>query len=321
MDIVTASVVLPDFFSLDVRSIYGRLARLAFFEAPQWRDELVETLRSLEMMPEAYGATQFSQETIKFHVGEQRVGVDVDVSANNQVLGADRSIRTFRHGYEPEIHCAIDILTKPDATIVDVGSNWGPITFQAALRPGFVGKIVCFEPQASALAMLEKAVGEIGLQARIFCHNLALSDSAGEATLSRHFWSGNRMVTKDGGGEKCRMDRLDRVLHNDPDIIKIDVEGYESRVLAGAAETLRRCRPLIIFEDFVGCEASHYAQLGKLGYSFYALGWYQPFTDLFSFSPPLCGDIQVLAFKPFKLSERAEFAERINVLASAKPLG
>ena len=35
-----------------------------------------------------------------------------------------------------------------------------------------------------------------------------------------------------------------------PDLIKIDTEGTEVKVLAGARETLTSCRPIVIFECF-----------------------------------------------------------------------
>jgi hypothetical protein len=33
------------------------------------------------------------------------------------------------------------------------------------------------------------------------------------------------------------------------DFIKLDLEGYEYRALLGAAETLERCRPIVMFEE------------------------------------------------------------------------
>ena len=53
---------------------------------------------------------------------------------------------------------------------------------------------------------------------------------------------------------RVRTERLDDVLPDDyvPALIKIDVEGAESAVFRGALETLRRHRPLVIFEHGLG---------------------------------------------------------------------
>jgi FkbM family methyltransferase len=45
----------------------------------------------------------------------------------------------------------------------------------------------------------------------------------------------------------CCLTRLDRFEVN-PSFIKIDVQGYEDRVLGGAVETIKRCRPVILIE-------------------------------------------------------------------------
>jgi hypothetical protein len=50
----------------------------------------------------------------------------------------------------------------------------------------------------------------------------------------------------------------------EPDFIKCDVEGDESRVLAGARELLKRRRPICLLETF---EDDVVKQLRSLGYS------------------------------------------------------
>jgi hypothetical protein len=45
----------------------------------------------------------------------------------------------------------------------------------------------------------------------------------------------------------CCLTRLDRFEVN-PSFIKVDVQGFEDRVLSGAIETIDRCRPVILVE-------------------------------------------------------------------------
>lgn len=53
-----------------------------------------------------------------------------------------------------------------------------------------------------------------------------------------------------------------------PDLIKIDVEGAEDMVLAGATRLLEEVKPVIIIECFDGLESAPMRQLAAAGYSF-----------------------------------------------------
>jgi FkbM family methyltransferase len=55
-------------------------------------------------------------------------------------------------------------------------------------------------------------------------------------------------IVLDGGGD-IPISRLDAFGFDDIDFIKIDVEGFEARVLRGAEQTLRRCKPLVLVEE------------------------------------------------------------------------
>jgi hypothetical protein len=67
---------------------------------------------------------------------------------------------------------------------------------------------------------------------------------------------GNRIAANDSnklaGDQVIQVTTLDIFLHENPlkkiDIIKIDVEGFEMKVLTGASETLKKFRPSIYME-------------------------------------------------------------------------
>lgn len=68
--------------------------------------------------------------------------------------------------------------------------------------------------------------------------------------------------------ESVRLRTLDS-LNLNPDLIKIDVEGSQRSVLAGAIETLKRCKPVIIIElENVNLRRKVEKLLGKLGAGF-----------------------------------------------------
>ncbi|SVC57291.1 uncharacterized protein METZ01_LOCUS310145, partial [marine metagenome] len=82
---------------------------------------------------------------------------------------------------------------------------------------------------------------------------------------------------KQGETEKIEVKALDKVL---PEIekvglIKIDVEGYEFKVLQGAEKTIRNNMPIILFEqheyDFTNSTSPSIEFLKKVGYKKYAV--------------------------------------------------
>jgi len=98
--------------------------------------------------------------------------------------------------------------------------------------------------------------------------SVALSSTQGTSSfnhvVSNPAYSGLVKRSYDRPDEKdttitVKTDLLDNVLPKDVqvDLMKIDVEGGELGVLQGAQETIRRCRPIIIFEHGLGA-SDHY---------------------------------------------------------------
>lgn len=135
-------------------------------------------------------------------------------------------------------------------TVLDVGANTGQ--YAAALRAsGYDGPILSFEPLAGAFAELEaRARSDNDWDA----YRVALGDNDGEAVLNvasnlasssllpmrpEHQAGAPDVITT--GTETtwvARLDALDLPI-KPPAMLKIDVQGYENRVLAGAEKTLR----------------------------------------------------------------------------------
>jgi hypothetical protein len=155
---------------------------------------------------------------------------------------------------------------------VDVGSCIGThALFFALMCPST--KVYAFEPRAH---LFERVLTNTRLNAadhKITAYPWALSDEAGEVTVTLD----RREYTLD-----CR--RLDDVLPDRIDVVKIDVEGMEPRVIDGAMASLARWRPRIFaeagesaqYEALVACLARHgYRPTGRV------FGW----TPTYEFVP------------------------------------
>jgi FkbM family methyltransferase len=161
----------------------------------------------------------------------------------------------LRDWTEPELRY-LHLFLKPGDTFVDVGANIGLFALRAASLVGPNGRVVAVEPGADALRMLHSNLAVNPQFRQIEVHPIALADKVGTATLhhSADGYDPQAFTLLDDGSagevvETLTLDELMRRSGNPKvDAIKIDVEGFEPMVLAGALETIRAHRPKIVFE-------------------------------------------------------------------------
>jgi FkbM family methyltransferase len=145
-------------------------------------------------------------------------------------------------------------------TFLDIGANVGQFAVAAAkLFPD--ATVYSFEPDPETIQKLRKNVSAIG---RIKVRELALGDAPGEVTFNVNkntqvssilpLHAGRLEAFPDATVRKTikvQVDTLDRVFCNvemaSPILLKIDVQGYEDRVLKGAPDLLQRI-DYILFE-------------------------------------------------------------------------
>jgi FkbM family methyltransferase len=141
---------------------------------------------------------------------------------------------------------------------IDVGAHEGSVLREMS-RLAPMGRHLGFEPIPELRQRLEREFGE---GSNVEIRGTALSDTAGEATfhhvVTAPGYSGLRRREMSPGEEvrpiTVTTARLDDVLPDgfEPALIKIDVEGAELLVLRGAAETVARYKPIVLFEHGVG---------------------------------------------------------------------
>ncbi len=182
--------------------------------------------------------------------------------------------------YEPDKFAALDEQLKAGQTVFDIGANKGDFALFAASRVGSTGCVVAFEPHPDNVGWLRKSVALNGFQT-VTIKETALADTAGEAPLHIGPKSGHHALeplSRDRGTITVTVDTLDRVWHElrQPtiDIVKIDVEGAEDRVIAGGRAMLAECRPVIFLDVHdIGSDrlTALNATLSDLGYTIAAL--------------------------------------------------
>lgn len=160
--------------------------------------------------------------------------------------GIDRAILEWA-GWEFDSTRIVGRVLKPGMVAVDVGANIGWYTVQMAKLVGPSGCVMAFEPMRDPRALLEwhVALNDLGRCVRVYPY--ALSDD--EAVLDTHFPYANPDGRHfDPGLEQVHVRRLDEFAQTRFDLIKIDVDGRELRVLQGAAEIIARYKPMLLFE-------------------------------------------------------------------------
>jgi FkbM family methyltransferase len=197
-------------------------------------------------------------------------------ATNAQFTGLDRANPEFAIGYEPEIANLVDALLPDQGIFLDVGANWGYMSIYAASRPGFKGTIHAFEPIAETFADLDGLIRDLKLTEMVRCHQFALSDSEGQAAMDiPDNLSGLARISASGGASVA-LRRLDDLDLGPVDVIKLDVEGHEAKVVRGARRTLSEHKPFVFFEDGFDHGANRPVEddlvsdaLAELGYGIY----------------------------------------------------
>ncbi len=151
------------------------------------------------------------------------------------------------HGvpYEVELLEVSAGLLRPGDRVVDVGANIGNHTLFWAVH--CKAAVDAFEPNPAALEYLRTNV-ELSDATAVTVHSQALGAAAGTASVLQAA-DGNLGACKlKTGNGPISVARLDDVVVGPVRLIKIDVEGLEVDVLAGATAVLERDLPFVIAE-------------------------------------------------------------------------
>lgn len=154
---------------------------------------------------------------------------------------------------------------KPGMVIVDVGANIGYYVLMEAKAVGPKGKIYAIEPIPENVALLKKNIG-----ANDYRNIEVFNKAVGDKNCKKKIFISNQLnlssfcenIELDQSGETIEVDvvTLDSFFKNrrKPQMVRMDVEGYEYEVLKGMEKTMKESKDLQFFievhADFMGEE-------------------------------------------------------------------
>jgi len=163
-------------------------------------------------------------------------------------------------------------LCRPGDVAVEAGANIGIHTVPMAKAVGAKGRVIAFEPQRVVFQTLCANVALNSLT-NVECHWAAVGDALGSVKIPDFDYGkkgnfGGIAVDGFSNGREVPVVALDGFLDLPRlRLLKIDVEGMEDKVLAGARETLSKHRPYVYLEnDRVEKSEALIRQVMELGY-------------------------------------------------------
>ncbi|AGX88144.1 glycosyltransferase [Candidatus Symbiobacter mobilis CR] len=154
--------------------------------------------------------------------------------------------------FEPATTAAIAKLVKSGMTVIDIGANIGAHALFMAQLVGLTGRAFAIEPMSEAFRKLSRNLELNPLLANLSLHRVALGSENGSLLANFNYsWplDGNyRDVIPESVPVRCLDDFLDEQGITRVDLIKLDVDGFEHKILRGASRTLREMRPILVME-------------------------------------------------------------------------
>ncbi len=158
--------------------------------------------------------------------------------------------------YEDHVAHVIEECLGRGDVFYDAGANVGVFAFMAATLVGEKGAVFAFEPEPNNILCFRRSLESAPVQ-NVELHPIALGGEDGSMRFDRRggAFSGRLVDSEDeiGSDGVCEIQvrSIDSLLAGGmppPSLIKIDVEGGEGLVLAGARETLRAHKPAVLCE-------------------------------------------------------------------------
>ncbi|KST66306.1 FkbM family methyltransferase [Mastigocoleus testarum] len=231
--------------------------RLAFLILPYTRHELPGW---------GYLFKAFKISTVEHHsLWKSAPTKTIRHSWHNHLMKLDLSNWSERHTYflgrfyDLDLQLAMNQVLKAGDRLVDIGANIGMITLHGAALVGDSGHVDSFEPNPECCQRIREFL-ELNDIKHVKIHEVGLSDVRDTLTLSiLHEHSGMGTLTiPEGIEDEVISQKFEVPVSIGDDILKenskpikflkIDVEGFEYKVLRGLEQTLKTWKPVVVTE-------------------------------------------------------------------------
>ncbi|RYI29889.1 MAG: FkbM family methyltransferase [Acetobacteraceae bacterium] len=186
-----------------------------------------------------------------FPLAETRFGRMFTLQGDT-VIG--RSLRFYGEFAGEEVDSILS-LVSPGDHVLDLGANIGFHTLALAQTVGPSGRVTSVEPQRYCFQLLGANV-TLNQLPQVHCLRAAVGDIPGTCAVpvldptARHNAGATEILLSAGPGptDLVPLITVDSLELSRCDLIKIDTEGFEDRVIQGARATLAACRPTLYIE-------------------------------------------------------------------------
>ena len=185
------------------------------------------------------------------------VEIKAGIAKGMKMLLNLREERTFFLGtYEEDVQQCLIKQVKEGMTVFNVGAHIGFFSLGLGHLVGDKGRVIAFEPNPEVRKRLTEHITVNRIDSRVCAEMYALGDVDGHAEFSTGLSNtqgrfADLPYVKAGHAIQVRCKRLDTYIREGgpkPDLVLMDVEHAEGRVLKGMEETLKNHRPIIILE-------------------------------------------------------------------------
>jgi len=256
-----------------------KMVRVIYHAMPKWRwlQQAAETINNWFMIGSAGKV-----------IVVERNGLNYELD-----LGQLIDARIYYEGeFEPETSALFRRLVKPGMIVFDIGANVGAHALPLAKLVGTSGHVYMFEPTDWALKKLKKNLSLNLELTHVTVERTVLSDQdvSGQQYSIRSQWQADGV---EGVEEKGMIDHLTLDTYctshgiEQVDFIKLDVDGFETRILRGGVKMLESWHPTLLVEmsDYWQQQAGDSAEamigiLDSIGYRYLSEATLEPIDDI-----------------------------------------